>query len=343
MEMKALLYYGQRDIRLSSVTIPEPQQNEVLIRVTGAGLCQTQLNEFIEGPFLINSKTFSSGNLQRPIVVGHEFGGVVEKSGSRQNEALVGKQVAVLPLLSCGRCPACAQGMENMCEALSYYGLLGADGGFAEYACIRAENVYPVKDAASVTFIEPALIALHAARKIAEYAGMKKICILGAGPIGICTAAIFRDFLNGNVTLCEPLSGRLGRARQAGFNVCTPSELNEKYDVVVDCAGNTASMEKTALTEGLRYLKGQGILLLIGTYFHPISIIPSLLQVYEQKIVTSYLYDLSDISLLGAVLAALQVDFSTFNHSIRLENIIEDGYYRAEVDTDSFTRLVVVP
>lgn len=75
--MKALVYYGNRDIRLEEVLQPEPGADELLIKVTDAGLCQTLVNEFVEGPFIINTGTNPMTGRAIPLIAGHEFGGVV--------------------------------------------------------------------------------------------------------------------------------------------------------------------------------------------------------------------------------------------------------------------------
>lgn len=342
MKIKSLLYYGQRNIQVTDYELRTPKEDEVLIKVSGAGLCQTQVNEFIEGPYIINKTSHGLTGVGIPLIVGHEFGGVVEKVGSPENNDLVGRQAAVLPLLSCGKCGYCRQGWNNLCDDMAYYGLCGENGGFAEYACIKKENLYFVEDKNLLTFVEPILVAIHAGNMINDIRG-KKICVLGAGAIGICVAAVFRDYFGGRVEINDILPNRLERAQNAGIEIVQNTSLKADYDIVVDCAGNDSTSKSSAFTEGFDYLQKGGELVNIGTYFHPIPIIPSAILVKENKMITSYLYCYEDVSILSRVINSLGVDFSIFISNIKLENIIEDGYYRAEVDKDSFTRLVVVP
>lgn len=318
--MQALIYYDQRNIQIRDVKIPVPKKDELLMRVTDAGLCQTQVNEFIEGPYIIN---------KTPLIVGHEFGGIIEKVGDRNNYELIGRQVAVLPLLKHDNA-AC-------------YGLNEENGGFAEYACIKKENVFFTEDKNLLTFIEPILVAVHAGNKIKSFIKDAKICVLGAGCIGICIASVFRDYFGGNVVVNDILPNRLKRAEKAGFIIREKAELSPEYDIVVDCAGSNPTSKASAFAEGFNYLKKGGILLDLGIYFHNISIVPSALLVKECMIITSYLYDSDDVRMLQEVINSLKVDFSSFIMNIKLQNIIEDGYFRSEVDKDSFTRLVVAP
>lgn len=342
--MRALLYYNQRDIRLEDVAIPVPAPGQVLLRVTDAGLCQTQINEFIEGPFIISRKPHKRTGKSIPIITGHEFGGIVEKCGAGiENKNIIGSQVAVLPLMSCGTCYYCKKGFENRCDDMAMIGLLGENGGFAEYACVNIENIFPVQDRNLLTFIEPILIAIDAACKINDSRDHKRICILGAGAIGLSAAAVFRDFFGAEVVINDILPNRLRRAKLAGFETLEKDKLQREYDIVIDCAGSSPYSKQAALIEGLDYLIRGGILLNMGTYFHPVHFIPSYLLINEQQIITSFSYTKADFQMLPEVLAKLQVDFSLVIERISLDDIIEGVYYRAEVDMDSFTRLVVVP
>jgi Threonine dehydrogenase and related Zn-dependent dehydrogenases len=342
--MRALLYYNQRDIKLTDVAMPVPQEDEVLIKVTDAGLCQTQVNEFIEGPYIINMKPHRITKKSIPLIVGHEFGGIIESVGDMQNNSsMIGAQAAVLPLASCGQCANCKAGLDNACSDVIYYGLIGENGGFAEYACVKKENVFFTKNRDLLTFVEPILVAIHGARKIQNGIRNKKVCVLGAGGVGISVAAVFRDYFGGNVVISDVLPGRLERVKRAGFQVVEKDSLYRDYDVVADCAGNDPTSRLSAFTEGFEYLKKNGTLIGIGTYFHPVSVVPAAIMLNENRIVTSFLYSHEDVSLLEDVISSIKVNFSDLITRVSLENVIEDGYYRSEVDKDSFTRLVVVP
>lgn len=344
MWMKALRYYDQRDIRLERVEKPVPGMGEVLIRVTDAGLCQTQINEFIEGPFVINKSPHARTGLAIPLTAGHEFGGVVDSVNDVERHGyLVGKQVAVLPLLQCGECYYCKIGKGNLCNTIAYYGLLGENGGFAEYACIKAENVFPVANRDLLTLVEPILVGINACRKLEPGLIGQNICLLGAGTVGLALGAVLKHFYNTDPVICDVLPRRLGRAEKLGFRTLQKQALTSEYQVVIDCAGSNPMSKESAIVEGMGYLLKGGTLLSIGTYFHPISFVPVSMTMNEKNLLSSFAYNESDLALLPAVLASLNLDFKAIIERIPLERIIEDGYYRAEVDKDSFTRLVAVP
>jgi len=334
--MLALRYYGQRDIRLEDVELRELKDDEVLLKVTDAGISQTQINEFIEGPFIID---------KLPIIPSQEFGGIVKKVANG-DDSIVGKMVAVLPLVSCGKCSHCLSKKEEFCEELAYHGLLGLDGGFAEYAVVDRKNLYFTDRVELLTFIEPILVGIHSAnifKRLDEIEG-KKVLVLGAGAVGVSVATVWRDFFKADVTLCDILEKRVNRAKSCGLNTVKFEELFDKFDVVVDAAGmDIEAGDNVAFLSGFNFLKKGGVLLNIGTYFHPLEMVPSSILLNEQLIMTSMVYNSNDVKILDEVINSLKVDFAKLIEEIRLKDIIENGYYAIEIDKSKFTRIVVKP
>jgi len=328
----SLRYYNQRDIRLEMVDMPVPGSDEVLLRVTDAGISQTQINEFIEGPFIID---------KTPLIPCQEFGGVVENCDIFDSK----KFYAVLPLISCGECNYCKNGLENLCEKLSYYGLIGRDGGFAQYCAVKKANLFEVDKRELLTFIEPILVGIHSAnqyRKIGEIEN-KNVLVLGAGAVGVSVAAVWRDYFKADVKITDNFNSRLLKAKEFGLDIIQKDDIKCGYDIVIDAAGMDTSSMKSALKEGFGYLKKGGVLINIGTYFHPLPIIPSKILLKEQFMITSILYNRKDIAILSDVLNDLMVDFDKLINIISLKDIIENGYYAIEIDKSNFTRIVVRP
>jgi len=340
--MKALKYYNQRDIRFEEIEIPEPKADEVRVRVTDVGLCQTQVNEFIEGPYLINKELHPMTNKSIPLIPGHEYGGIIDKVGSESSSDLVGKQVAILPLLPCGKCEYCQSGDINLCDTFAYYGLSGEDGGLADYSVIKKDNIVEIENKELLTYIEPILIGIHVNNMMQYYKDNDNILILGAGAIGISIAAVLKDYGHKNIIMTDSMTNRLHRASQAGFKTITKDELiDKKYSFVIDSAGSDTYNKTSAIVEAFNYIKKAGTVIGLGTYFHKVSIEPIPMMVFEYKMIWAFSYNQSDIKSLLEVLKSLTTDFSIFSESIDIDNIIDEGYFRAEVDKDSFTRLVV--
>ncbi|WP_297454687.1 alcohol dehydrogenase catalytic domain-containing protein [Persephonella sp.] len=345
--MLALRYYGNRDIRLEDIPIPEVKENEVLIKVTDAGLSQTQVNEFIEGPLIINTQPHPLTGKSIPLIPCQEYGGIVEKVGKNVDPLWIGKQVAVLPLVYCGECEYCKKGKQNLCDKRAYHGLLGLDGGFAEYSVVNVNNIFPVDKKELLTFIEPILVGINTLDLYKRHSGLDsvknlKVLILGAGAVGLSIAAVWKFFAQANVYINEILNFRKQKAGEAGFKIIEKNELRENsFDVVIDAAGMDPLSPQEALKEGLRYVKKGEFFISVGSYFHPISFVPVYITANEKHVLSSMAYKPRQVDLLPHIIEKINIDFSKFITEIPLKNIIEDGYYRAEVEKESFIRIVV--
>jgi len=129
--MRAVRYHGPKlPLRLEILPQPEPGPGEILVRVTAAGICHTELH-------------FLSGLLDlgiNPLTLGHEVVGRVEKIGPGVTSPRAGDRVIVYYYVGCGRCGHCLTGDENLCGTLqAEYGFV-SDGGFAEFVKVPARN-----------------------------------------------------------------------------------------------------------------------------------------------------------------------------------------------------------
>ncbi|BBH20617.1 alcohol dehydrogenase [Paenibacillus baekrokdamisoli] len=174
--MRALVYEGPRTMNMRTVPIPEPGEQEVLIRVERVGICGSELGGYL-----------GHNSLRKPpLIMGHEFSGVIVKTGTGANKLGVGARVTVNPLQTCGQCSDCLHDNHQLCQQRK---LLGAHlpGAFAEYVVVAEPNVYPIPDSLSfeeAALTEPFACAVHLCRLIS----MKRddsLLIMGAGPIGL--------------------------------------------------------------------------------------------------------------------------------------------------------------
>jgi propanol-preferring alcohol dehydrogenase len=138
--MRAVRYHGPKlPLRLEVVPQPDPGPGEILVKVTAAGICHTELH-FLSG--LLNLGI-------NPVTLGHEVVGKVEKVGEGVLHPRVGERVIVYYYVGCGRCGHCLVGDENLCDALqAEYGFV-TDGGFAEFVKVPARNAIALPDGLS--------------------------------------------------------------------------------------------------------------------------------------------------------------------------------------------------
>ena len=211
---------------------PVPAKGEALIRVTHAGICNTDLE-------------ITRGYMGFQGVPGHEFVGIVEKCDSK---SLIGKRVGGEINISCGKCPECLKNLGNHCRKRSVLGILNKDGIFAEYATLPVHNLHKLPEEVSdeeAVFVEPLAAAFEILIQVSINAS-HKVCVLGDGKMGILVAQVL------STTGCDLLvSGhhreKLSILDEMDIKTTRKEQLpNARFDIVVDCAGSRTGIE-TAL------------------------------------------------------------------------------------------------
>jgi len=136
-------------LELHDVPVPQPGDNEILIRIKACGVCHTDLH-VIEGE-LPQKKS--------PLTPGHQVVGIVERVGKNVASRKVGDRVGVAWLNStCGACEFCKKGEENLCDNAKFTGY-DVDGGYAEYIAVRSEFAFPIPEKFSDEQAAPLLCA----------------------------------------------------------------------------------------------------------------------------------------------------------------------------------------
>ena len=176
--MRAIRYHGPKQpLRLETLPKPAPGPGEVVVKVSAAGICHTELH-FLSG--LLNLGV-------QPLTLGHEVVGVVEETGAGVTSPKAGDRVILYYYVGCGRCAHCLRGDENLCDAVvAEYGFV-SDGGFAEYAKVPARNavVLPpnISDEAAAPIGCGVTTAVHAA-SLARLAAGDVVLVYGVGAVG---------------------------------------------------------------------------------------------------------------------------------------------------------------
>lgn len=138
-----------RGVELVDLPLPDPGDDEVLVRVEVCGICRTDLH-VIDHEIPVH---------RARVVPGHQVVGRVAAAGARVRGVAPGDRVGVAWLRrTCGECVFCRRGAENLCPSSQYTGW-DADGGFAEYLTAPAAYVYPLGDGADATETAPLLCA----------------------------------------------------------------------------------------------------------------------------------------------------------------------------------------
>ncbi len=183
--MRAVKWFGPRDMRMDEAPVPEPGPSEALIRVESTGVCGSDMHYYAEG-------CIGSQVVEPPLILGHEFAGVVERVADDRYADLVGQRVAVEPGIPCGTCEWCRKGRYNICRAMRFPGGPGVNGSLCDYVTAPASMCFAVPDgfsADAAAMMEPLAVAVRTV-ELARVEPGETAAVLGLGPVGLLTAQV---------------------------------------------------------------------------------------------------------------------------------------------------------
>ncbi|RWR05775.1 2,3-butanediol dehydrogenase [Sinirhodobacter populi] len=277
--MKALRFHAAKDLRVETIPEPaDPAPDEVVIRNRYVGICGTDLHEYAYGPIFVPKEPHPVTGVSGPQVLGHEFGGVVMKTGRDVTHVAVGDRVSVQPFIT----PRSGdyyidRGAFNLSDTMALAGLSWVGGGMAEACLLKGYNVYKVPETLSdsdAALVEPTAVAVYGCERGGVKAG-DSVLVTGAGPIGLLTllaaraAGAVQLFLSDpNPTRLEIASGILPhvvtidpKKQNVGEVVRAATEGNVGVDVALECVGNTFALQ--ACVDAVRK---QGVVVQIGLH-----------------------------------------------------------------------------
>lgn len=249
-DMRAAVYYGPGDIRISRVPIPTPGPGEILVRVLRSGLCGTDVTEWTSGPKMIPLyEEHPHSHHRGPMTPGHEIVGEVVE-GTRTGGTKTGGIVVSGASVPCWECDRCQEGRTNICQRLYSLGL-NAPGGHAEYVVGPTESFVAVPrdmDIDVAGLAQPLAVGIHAARRAGAKPG-DRVVVIGAGAIGTFVLAGLRHVSTDiEVTVVDIDDERLERAARLGadrtINPVAGGELPSDSDLVIEASGAPAQLGK---------------------------------------------------------------------------------------------------
>lgn len=219
--VKALRLHSTRNLRLHDEADPHPVGGEELVRVSAVGICGSDIHWLEEGGI-------GDAQIDRPLVLGHEFSGVVA-DGPR-----AGLRVAVDPAIPCGSCRFCSEGNTNFCIHLRFAGHGEQDGALRTLLSWPSSRLHPIPDTLSDdegALLEPLGVAIHAV-DLGKIKAGAQVGIFGCGPIGLLIqqVAVARGATVAVAT--DPISHRREAARGYGAElVLDPSKDDFQFEL----------------------------------------------------------------------------------------------------------------
>ena len=239
--------------------VDEPRGPGIEVRIRSAGICGSDLH-------------LITANL--PHTLGHEFAGLLPD----------GTPVAVEPLTPCGRCNHCTSGRYNHCtEGGSMILGIGGDGGMAEKVLVPESAIVPLPTGAEITdacLVEPLAVAVHGVRR-ARIGERDRVAVIGGGTIGL-TGVIAARWTGASVEMYARHDAQRAAAERLGASL---GDDSEPYDVVIDAAGTSQSLE-----QAVNLAKPGGRILILSTFWEGMTVPAFGLCMKEIDLIPASLY-----------------------------------------------------
>lgn len=315
--MKALVYMGPKNVVVEERNIPD-NKDCALIKVSYAGICGSDIG-------IVSGK---HPRAKAPLVLGHEFVGVVESIKENECGIKKGDRVVTYPLIVCGKCLACRTGNEHVCNSLGLIGI-DVDGGMAEYASVPIEKLYKVPEGLEddvATLIEPLAVIVHAINEIGVKFG-DVVVVTGAGPIGLLTGLALRDAGASDVYFTEMDDFRLSMCKEFGFkaidiknsdaiSVIRQNTNNEGADIIIEASG----VPKAAL-DMTEMVRAKGRILMLSVHKQPDPVDLRQINFKEITVLGSRVYTRNDFQYATQYALKIKEDLAKLiSHRVPLKN-----------------------
>ena len=258
---------GYDKMALLDIEEPKAEKNLVKIKVEYSGICGSDLHSF-KGEY---------GNIKTPVVLGHEFSGVVVEVGESVTKVKVGDRVtSETTFETCGECDFCKSKDYNLCSTRKGIGTQ-ANGSFAEYVLSREESVHVLPENVSLlsaSLTEPLACCVHAALEKTTINSGEVALVFGPGPIGLLLSQVVKS--QGAYVILAGVTKdkeRMELAKKLGIDLVVDL-LQEDLDAIVMEKTNGYGANKVfdcsgvihAVNQGLRLTKKKGDFVQVGLF-----------------------------------------------------------------------------
>lgn len=264
--MNAAILNKPLDIEVKKIKMPEPKEDEALIKVHCIGICGSDVHYYEHGKI-------GRYVVEKPIILGHELAGEVVKVGKDVQNVSIGDRVAVEPGVTCGRCAYCKSGRYNLCPDVIFMATPPVDGAWADYVTVRSDFLFKLPDGMSYeagALLEPLSVGIHAMMR-GKVTPADRVLVTGLGPIGLLTIQAARMFGVQEIYGTDVVAFRRRLGMELGANnVIDPLNEDTKeminrltdgngVDVIIETSGNGL-----AISESIKIVNRGGRIVLVG-------------------------------------------------------------------------------
>ena len=261
----ARLHRGARTLAIEDVETPSPVDEQILVRVAGAGVCHSDLH-VLDGLF--------DDQLRFPVTMGHEIAGYVETTGPRVRDLEAGQAVVVMVGWGCGHCEWCVSGHEQICPIGDEAGAT-VDGGFAEFVLVpHRRHVVPLGELdplQATPFGCAALCAYAAVKRVRPHLpGGTALVIIGIGGLGQYGVQFARALTGARIIAVDMRNEHQARGLALGADHALPSgpDVRESIHELTGGRGAAAVIDFVGTNESLALaadvVSARGLVALLG-------------------------------------------------------------------------------
>ncbi len=308
--MKAVLYSDWDKLELSDLPKPGIRPDEVLVRVSAYGICGSELD------------TFRSHSERRkpPLVMGHEFCGLIEEVGAEVKNWEKEEPVISHAVIHCNQCAYCARGETNLCINRQVFGM-DRMGAYAEYVAVPARVLLPWPPAVSSNAAALAEPLANGVNVIwADRSRPKeRVLVIGAGPIGLMCLQAARVMCDSRVAVADLVPERLEVAKKLGAELIINPKIEDLHaklkgfwgeygaDLVIDAVGSGATKRQS-----LEALSAGGAAVWLGLHGNSLTFDTYDITLHQKTIMGSYSASLDGLKEAIDLLSSGSVDVESW-------------------------------
>ena len=350
--MKALVYHGNRDLRLQDWPDPSPEPGEALLRVDYCGICATDIEEYLYGPaFIAGEEPNPVTGKKMPMVTGHEITATVMEVNGSNADVAPGDRVAINGVLTCGACYWCVKGEPTQCPGMAAVGF-GMDGGLAERLVWRSDQLVKIPielSSEEAALTEPTSVAIHAVKRSGAGPG-DSVVVLGAGTVGLLAmqaakafgATVYAvDTRQMSLDLAQELGGDQALDASGGDAAETITSLTDGVgaDIVIDTAGAESIPE-----QAVRMVRRGGLVVVVAIYTSTPRFDFNSLVATEVSMTGSLAYTQADMEDAVRLISSGEIRTRQLvTEIVGLDDVLETAFPRMLAPTKDVFRILVKP
>lgn len=265
--MKSVQLVAPRTLEILEMPMPpDPAPGEVLVKLRAVGICGSDMHWYLDGGIGTYAAVY-------PQILGHEPAGQIVEIGKGVAGFSPGQKVIIEPAITCGHCEFCRSGRHNNCVSSIFMGTPQRPGLFREYAVVPARNtvaIPPEMSFTQATVIEPLAVILHVL-ELTEIQLGDTVAVMGAGPIGLLTAAIARIAGAKLIFIADKVAHRLRIAEEMGVDCVVNIASESLVEAVMDRTHSRgvdlvfdAAAAPESINTGIQIARPGGRVVLIG-------------------------------------------------------------------------------